>query len=199
MQTTFDSRLSLLEMMLLERNRVRRNKSPTFFGVPLPPRFSLSAVMAFIPISIDHGSSDGLLYLNLAIAVCFIFFLGIRRNKKAKHSDAATNLVKDAANQTISVNESLLAVRVSSEKDFHDDDIISPLQIRNMMNADYKPNNIPTEIAHEVSCEESVESTPSLPHSEPTFGHSTPLRTKESHRKRFRIRKWPKSDGIRTP
>jgi hypothetical protein len=66
-----------------------------------------------------------------------------------------------------------------------------------IQNSEFHPLNLPSEITHQISCEESVGSVPSLPRSEPT-GSSIHSPVKES-RGRFRIRKRTKSDGVRTP
>ena len=171
-QSKFDSRLTVLEMMLLERNENRQSQSPTFFSFPV-------IVLAYLPSLANLYSIDGTLYC-LLIAGFVIVMLRRKSKRNTRSSDVVINNL-DTSSSTHEVNEQPSV---------------------NFEHVIRHPNNVAPELfTHEISCEESVESnTPSLPRSEPSgtpISSSTPLLIREVQRGKFRIRKRAKSDGMK--
>jgi hypothetical protein len=196
MQSKFDTRLTLLEMLLLERSDIRP-PSQTLLTAPL------SAIMAFLPFPMIFNSSEGV-FMCLAILV---FFVLMRRMKRTKHAIDRVIATNHHAQESKLVRAADSTPEIIAEKESDTDDICSPLRIHNTMRNGFHSSNLPTDISHDVSCEVSVDSSqPSLSRSEP-IGTSSELNTPQSssssrknfQRHRFRMKRRARSEGTKTP
>jgi hypothetical protein len=188
MENKFENRLTVLEMML-KRSERRQKNSLSLFGVSLPPNFSPSAVAALLPFTVNVVSSEETLVC-LGMTVFFIFVWLVVGRRRAKSIVTASTAV--SANSAPAGGLSPDKQTSEDESQSDDSNGIYPQPAQNI---EFHP---PSEITHQISCEESVDSIPSLPRSEPT-GSSIHSPMKEA-RGRFRIRKRAKSDGTaRTP
>lgn len=219
MENKFESRLTVLEMMLLERSDRRRRNSPSLFGMTVPLNFRLPAVAALLPFTANLDSPDETL---ICLGVTFFFMLvwlivgrsRARRTGASRAANSATASTMSPCKQTsedesqtdngdgiTSQPRNTSHNGISHDKQTCEDESQSSdsngVYPQPIQNSEFHPLNLPSEITHQISCEESVGSVPSLPRSEPT-GSSIHSPVKES-RGRFRIRKRTKSDGVRTP
>ena len=174
MQSKFESRLTVLEMMLLERNDYRSHKSPNMLSLPV-------FLAAYIPYA--NSSHGGLAYLFIA---GFLILVWRTKSKKNTRRTAAVNHF-DTLSSTGEVQEPTSGVFEQ----------VDPQNEHN------NPINIQCELLpHEISCEESVESaTPSVSHSEPTgsiIGSKNSLPIKDAQHGKFQTRERSQTDGLNT-
>ncbi|KAL3802076.1 hypothetical protein HJC23_010832 [Cyclotella cryptica] len=203
MQSKFNARLTVLEMMLLERSDVRPNRPSTFFGFPVPATFPISTISAFLPFPMIFDSSEGM-FMCLAIVLFFIMMWRSKRKRNVADISAHDSDFDRLLSSSRTTTDTVTQVKIPTRKKCHFEDDISPLPIHEIKNG-FDSSNLRNDISHDISCGESDCSTPSISLSEPigtTAGFDGPpsLATKKgNHRNRFRIRRRTKSDGTRTP
>lgn len=146
MQSNFDSRLTVLEMMILERRDVERNGPPNFFGLSIQNIFPISTLAAL-------RSNE--IHVYLAVAVVFILILRVIRVKGKK---VAMNSVA-AANEHKNVNVSPDKVHFNGTH-LSENNMTLSLSKQKAMGSEM-------ELSHIISCDESDDSMP-LPRSEKT-------------------------------
>lgn len=91
MENKFESRLTVLEIML-KRSERRQKNSLSLFGVSLPPNFSPSAVAALLPFTVNVVSSEEMLVC-LGMTVLFIFVWLVVGRRRAKSIVTASTAV----------------------------------------------------------------------------------------------------------